>query len=126
MASNNGIAVVDVTSKELLNKPKEEYSSVDGLKFYENKLYGIVNGWGDNTQNGLYKFELHSTGTEIEKSKKLVEFTERFRIPTTFDISNGYIYFITNTQIDNLDGDTNKILDSNKLEPYTMMKIKAE
>ncbi|CAM3478588.1 hypothetical protein [Zobellia roscoffensis] len=126
MASNNGIAVVDIASKEVLNKPKEEYSSVDGLKFYENKLYGIVNGWGDTTQNGLFKFELNSTGTEILKSKKLMEFTERFRIPTTFDICNGYIYFIMNTQIDNLNGSTNKILYFNKLEPYRMMKIKAE
>ncbi|CAM4359525.1 hypothetical protein ZORO111903_15770 [Zobellia roscoffensis] len=99
---------------------------MDGLKFYENNLYGIVNGWGDTTQNGLFKLILNSTGTEILKSKKLMEFTERFRIPTTFDICNGYIYFIMNTQIDNLNGSTNKILDLNKLEPYRMMKIKAE
>ncbi|WP_194535576.1 SMP-30/gluconolactonase/LRE family protein [Zobellia nedashkovskayae] len=126
LASNNGIAIVDLSSKKLMNKPKEEYSSIDGLKYYKNNLYGIVNGWGEQSQNGLFKYELNSTGTEILKSKKLVEFTERFRIPTTFDICDGYIYFITNTQIDNLDGNTNKIIDTNKLEPYRMMKIKVE
>ena len=122
LASDNGIAVIETASKKLLNKPKEEYSSIDGLKYYKNNLYGIVNGWGEQSQNGLFKFELNSTGTEILKSKKLVEFTERFRIPTTFDICDGYIYFITNTQIDNLDGNTNEILDLNTLEPYRMMK----
>ncbi|WP_446053366.1 YncE family protein [Zobellia laminariae] len=122
LASDNGIAVLETASKKLLNKPKEEYSSIDGLKYYKNNLYGIVNGWGEQSQNGLFKFELNSTGTEILKSKKLVEFTERFRIPTTFDICDGYIYFITNTQIDNLDGNTNEILDLNTLEPYRMMK----
>lgn len=122
LASDNGVAVIETASKKLLNKPKEEYSSIDGLKYYKNNLYGIVNGWGEQSQNGLFKFELNSTGTEILKSKKLVEFTERFRIPTTFDICDGYIYFITNTQIDNLDGNTNEILDLNTLEPYRMMK----
>ncbi|MGP1990357.1 YncE family protein [Zobellia laminariae] len=122
LASDNGIAVIETASKKLLNKPKEEYSSIDGLKYYKNYLYGIVNGWGKQSQNGLFKFELNSTGTEILKSKKLVEFTERFRIPTTFDICDGYIYFITNTQIDNLDSNTNEILDLKTLEPYRMMK----
>ena len=126
LASDNGIAVIETASKKLLNKPKEEYSSIDGLKYYKNNLYGIVNGWGEQSQNGLFKFELNSTGTEILKSKKLVEFTERFRIPTTFDICDGYIYFITNTQIDNLDGNTNEILDLNTLEPYRMMKTPLE
>ncbi|WP_194549787.1 hypothetical protein [Zobellia nedashkovskayae] len=126
LASDNGVAVIETASKKLLNKPREEYSSIDGLKYYKNNLYGIVNGWGEQSQNGLFKFELNPTGTEVLKSKKIVEFTERFRIPTTFDICDGYIYFITNTQIDNLDGNTNKIIDTNKLEPYGMMKIKVE
>jgi len=126
LASNNGIAIVDLSSKELMNKPREEYSSIDGLKYHKNNLYGIVNGWDEQSQNGLFKFKLNPTGTEVLKSKKLTAFTKDFRIPTTFDICDGHIYFITNTQIDNLDGNTNKIIDTNKLEHYRMMKIKVE
>jgi len=126
LAPSNGICVVDTLSKKLLNKPKEAYSSIDGLKFHKNNLYGIVNGWGDNSQNGLFKFVLNKTGTEVLESEKLIEFTEDFKIPTTFDIFDGNIYFVINTQLNNFDGNTSKILDLKKLEPYKMMKTRAE
>lgn len=123
-ASNKGICIVEKSSKKIINQPKEEYSSIDGLKYYQDNLYGIVNGWVDNSQNGLFKFELNKAGTEILGKEKLIEFTEDFRIPTTFDILDGNIYFVINTQLDNFDGD--KILDLKKLEPYKMLKTRAE
>lgn len=126
LASNNGICVVETISKNIMNEPKDDYSSIDGLKFHENNLYGIVNGWGDNSQNGLFKFELNKTRTEILESEKIVEFTEDFKIPTTFDIFDGNIYFVINTQLDNFDGNTNKIVDLKKLESYKMMKTRTE
>ncbi|WP_438423282.1 hypothetical protein [Aquimarina macrocephali] len=126
LASNNGISIVETISKKIINKPKEGYSGIDGIKYHKNNLYGIVNGWRDKSQNGLFKFELNKIGTEILESKKIVEFTENFKIPTTFDIFDGNIYFVINTQIDNFDENTNEILDLKKLESYTMMKIKAE
>ncbi len=126
LASKNGICIVEIASKKILNEPKKDYSGIDGLKFYKNNLYGIVNGWVDKSKNGLFKFALNKNGTEILKSKKLIEFKENFKIPTTFDIFDGNIYFVINTQLDNFDGNTNKILDLKKLESYKMMKIKAE
>ena len=126
LASSKGICVVERTSKKLVNEPKEAYSSIDGLKFYKNNLYGIVNGWGDRSKNGLFKFKLNETGTEILESERLVEFTENFKIPTTFDIFDGNIYFVINTQLDNFDSNTNKVLDVKKLEPYTLMKTSVE
>lgn len=126
LASEKGICVLETVSKQIVNNPKEDYSSIDGLKFYKNNLYGIVNGWGDQSQNGLYKFALNKTQSEISESKKLIEFTENFRIPTTFDIYDGNIYFVINTQLDNFDGSTNKILDLNKLESYKMMKTRVD
>ncbi|WP_273567565.1 hypothetical protein [Maribacter halichondriae] len=123
-ASNNGICIVEKASKKIINQPKEEYSSIDGLKFYKDNLYGIVNGWGNISQNGLFKFELNKTGTEILGKEKIIAFTEDFKIPTTFDILDGNIYFVINTQLDNFDGE--KILDLKKLEPYKMLKTKME
>ena len=123
-ASNNGICVVEKASKKIVNQPKEEYSSIDGLKYYQDNLYGIVNAWGDNSLNGLYKFELNKAGTEILGKERLIEFTEQFKIPTTFDILDGNIYFVINTQLNNFDGE--KILDLKKLEPYKMLKTKAK
>ena len=126
LASSNGICVVETISKKIINEPKEDYSSIDGLKFHKNNLYGIVNGWSDKSQNGLFKFELNKTRTEILESEKIIEFTENFKIPTTFDIFDGNIYFVINTQLDNFDENTNKILDLKKLESYKMMKTRAE
>ncbi|MDB4292760.1 hypothetical protein N9954_05080 [Maribacter sp.] len=126
LAANNGICIVEKATKRIINEPKEDYSGIDGLKFYKNNLYGIVNGWGDNSQNGLFKFELNKARTEILERKKIVEFTEDFKIPTTFDIFDENIYFVINTQLDNFDEDTNKILDLKKLQAYKMMKTRAE
>ncbi|NAS32730.1 hypothetical protein GTQ40_17250 [Flavobacteriaceae bacterium R38] len=126
LASKKGICIVKTASKKLVNKPSEGYSGVDGLKFYKKNLYGIVNGWKNQSKNGLFKFTLNTTESEILESKKLIEFTENFNTPTTFDILNGDIYFIMNTQLNNFDEKTNKIIDVNKLEPYKMMKTKAE
>jgi hypothetical protein len=124
LASGKGVCVVEIISKKLINEPKEDYSSIDGIKFYKNNLYGIVNGWGDNSQNGLFKFELNKAGTEILESERIIEFTESFKIPTTFDMFGGNIYFVINTQLDNYDG--NKILDLKRLESYIMMKTQVD
>ncbi|WP_109301236.1 hypothetical protein [Aquimarina sp. AU474] len=126
LASSKGIRVVDIKSKKIMNKPKEDYSGIDGLKFYNNNLYGIVNAWRDKTKNGLFKFKLNNAGTEILENERIVEFTDSFKIPTTFDIFDGNIYFVINTQIDNFNENTNEILDLKKLESYKMMKIRIE
>ena len=127
LASAKGIRIVEVETKKVLNQANEEYRGIDGLKFYKNKLYGIVNIFSsDKSRNGLFKYELDKDGTEILNSKKIVEFNENFNIPTTFDLIDGDIYFVMNTQLDNLDEITNSILDLKKLEPYRLMKISVQ
>ncbi len=126
LASTKGICIVETSSRKLTNTPRKEHAGVDGLKFHENKLYAIVNARREQSQNGLFKFELNESGTEITASKKMVDFTEDFKIPTTFDMYDGNIYFVTNTQLDNFDENTKKILDLKKLESYKMMKIQVE
>lgn len=125
LASTSGIRIVEIESKRILNKSNKEHSGIDGLKFYNNSLYGIVNGFSDDIRNGLFKYDLSADGTKILGSEKLVEFNEDFNIPTTFDIANGYIYFVVNTQLDNLDEKSNDIINPDKLEAYRMLKIKV-
>ncbi|MDP5060486.1 MAG: hypothetical protein NWP64_01070, partial [Maribacter sp.] len=126
LATDRGIGVVDISSKKILNVPQDQFSSIDGLKFHQNNLYGIVNAWGDSTLNGLFKFNLNDNLTEVVSNDRLVEFTEEFIIPTTFDIFDGHIYFIMNTQLGNLDTNTNEIIDLSTLESYKMLKINIE
>jgi len=126
LASSKGICVVEIKSKKVINRPNEEYAGIDGLKFYKNNLYAIVNGWSDTSKNGLFKYELKKRGTEILKCQKLVKFTKKFRTPTTFDIFNDNIYFIRNTQLDNFDERTNGIIEAQKLESYKLLKTSIE
>lgn len=127
LATAKGIGIIDIKSKRIVNEPNETFSGIDGLKFYKNNLYGIVNIWvSDTSKNGLFKYVLNESGTEILKKQKIVEFTNDFNTPTTFDIVDGHIFFITNTQLDNYDGATNSVLDLDKLQSYRLMKIKVE
>lgn len=122
----NGIRIVDIQSAKVLNKPEKDYSGIDGMKFYNNSLIGIVNTRRDNDDNGLYRFYLNEEKTSIVRKEKIIPYTENFKIPTTFDIVNDYIYFVINSQLDNFDQESNQIIDINKLEPYVLMKKKIE
>ncbi len=127
LASRKGICIVDIESKQLVNKPEIEFFGVDGLKFYKNSLYGIVNVHvSDKSKNGLFKYELDKTGKGILNKRKLVEFTSEFNVPTTLDIMDGNIYFIANTQLNNFDEDTNKIIDLDKLQTYKLVQLELE
>ena len=96
------------------------------MKFYDNSLIGIVNARSDNNNNGMYRFYLNSEKTSIIRKEKLIPFGEKFKIPTTFDIVDGYIYFVINSQLDNFNQESNQVIDTNRLEPYYLMKKKIE
>jgi len=125
LASEKGIRIVDIETKEILN-PSNEYAGIDGLKFYENSLIGIVNIYRDESKNGVFRYYLNEEGTTITRKEKILAYTEKFQVPTTFDIFNGHLYFVINSQLDNLDQDTNQIVDEKKLKSYLLMKVKLE
>jgi SMP-30/Gluconolactonase/LRE-like region len=127
LASTKGIRIIDIKSKKVLNTVNKQLSGVDGLKFYKNNLFGIVNAWDSNSpQNGFFKFHLNEQGTAIMSNEKIISFGKEFKLPTTFDIFKGKIYFIINTQIDNFSETTNQVLDASKLEPYRLMRFDFE
>lgn len=122
----NGIRVVDITSKAILNQPSKGSRGIDGLKFYNNSLIGIINTRRENKENGVYRFFLNKEGTSIVRKEKLISFDERFKIPTTFEILENHIYFVMNSQLNNFNPDTNEIIDTGKLESYFLMKKKID
>ena len=127
VASRKGIRIIEIKTKKVINEPNDNYRGIDGLKFYENNLYGIVNGYAEESpKNGLFKYELNNASTEILDNKKLIKFTEKFIIPTTFDIFDKHIYFVINTQLDNFNEDTKKAINLNTLQPYQLMKTGME
>jgi hypothetical protein len=125
VASQKGIRVVDIQSKKILNQSNKSFAGIDGLKIYGNSLIGIVNAWRDDTKNGVFRYHLNDDGSSIIAKKKIIPFGENFKIPTTFDIVNDSIYFVINSQLDNL-GDDDQIIDSTTLEPYLLLKKKLD
>lgn len=119
-ASEKGIRVIDIQSREILNEAGRDNAGIDGLKYYRNSLFGMVNGWADVTKNGMHRFYLNDEGTAIVKKEKIIPYGENFQIPTTFDLVDNTLYFVINTQLDNLD-EGNKIVDPGKLKNYLLM-----
>ncbi len=123
VASQKGIRIIAIMSKKILNDPDLNLSGIDGLKFYKNSLIGIVNARKDAVKNGIFRYYLNEQGTSIIRSEKLVEASQT-HISTTFDILDNYMYYVSNTQLDQLNSLTNQIIDPEKLEPYVLMKRK--
>ncbi len=77
-------------------------------------------------KNGVFRYYFDDKRTTIIRKEKIVPFDSTFNIPTTFDIFDAHLYFIVNTQIDNINEETNRIIDTQKLESYILMKKKIE
>jgi hypothetical protein len=121
-SDKKGIRIVERQTKRIINQPNQDYAGIDGLKFYKNSLIGIVNGKkGD--ENGIYRYFLNKENTKITRKEKIFSFKDESKISTTFSISNSYMYFVLNTQIDNLDSESGQIIDEKKLEVYQLMKF---
>lgn len=126
LASNQkGIRIVDRRTKRIINNPNQDYTGIDGLKFYKNSLIGIVNA-KRGEMNGIFRYFLNKENTEITRKEKIFAFKDESKISTTLSISDGYMYFVLNTQIDNLDSESGKIIDEKKLETYQLMKFKID
>ena len=86
-------------------------------------MIGIVNAKkGD--ENGIYQYFLNKESTSITRKEKIFSFKDESKISTTFSISSDYMYFVLNTQVDNLDSETGQIIDENKLETYQLIRFR--
>ena len=122
VTSWNGIRIIDLESREILNEENEENQGIDGLKYYDNSLIGIINVWGNESpRNGMFRFELSDDGTQIVNKTKIIEFDERFGVSTTFSLLNNHVGFIMNTQLEYFDDSQNIITEPDSLEAYRLM-----
>lgn len=119
LASKEGIRIVDIQTRKILNQPNKEFSGIDGMKFYKNSLIGVV-------EKGVFRYYLNKNGTEIERKQEIILFDNTFKSPTTFDVLGNSIYFIKNTQLDNFNDSTNEVIDKNKLESLILLKKNIE
>ena len=125
-SENNGLRIVDIATKKILNKPSLETVGLDGIKFHDGKIYAIRNADKSIEKHRLMVISLTDNEEEIEKVDVLIEKHHFFNVPTTLDISDGYIYMIANSQMDNLNQLTNTIIDSTILTNTYILTIKCK
>lgn len=122
-SAKQGIRIMDVRTQKIMNEPND-YKGIDGMKYYQHSLIAIVNGNSDERSNGVYRYYLNEANTAIVGKKLLLAPGEDFVLPTTFAIVDGFMYFVIDSQLGNLDGDHNQIIDSTKLKTYTLLKFR--
>jgi WD40 repeat protein len=125
-SENNGLRIVDIATKKILNKPSLETVGLDGIKFHDGKIYAIRNTDKSIEKHKLMVISLTDNEEDIKKVDVLIEKHPSFNVPTTLDISEGYIYMIANSQMDNLNQLTNTIIDSTILTNTYILTIKCK
>jgi len=93
-------------------------AGVDGLYWHRGSLVAIQNGIGTPR---VTSFKLSPDGRRVTRVTVLEYRTTLTALPTTGAIRGSDFYFISNSQIDNLNGD--KILDPTRLEPVRIAVV---
>ena len=125
-SENNGLRIVDIATKKILNKPSLETVGLDGIKYNNGKIYAIRNADKSIEKHKLFVISLTDNEEDIKKVDVLIERHPLFNVPTTLDITDGYIYMIANSQMDNLNQLTNTIIDSTILTNTYILTIKCK
>ncbi len=115
----SGIRILDLDTKTLINQPND-IKGIDGMKFYNNSLIAVVNSRRDAKLNGVYRYFLNEDGSKIMSTEKLQSFSRMSDIPTTFDLHDNTMYFVEDSQLDNLDQENTSILNPSQLENYQL------
>lgn len=112
-----GLRIVDIATQTILNEKHKDTSEIgiDGLKYFDGHLFAIRNGGDDHSKHGLIKIVLSDNESQILRVEDVIINDPMMNVPTTFDIANGVIYLIANSQMDNLDQSLNEIIDTSAL-----------
>ena len=110
--------ISDSSSVDVSPGPHATLAGADGLYWYRRNLIAIQNGIGTPR---VAMFKLSSDGARVAHVTILEYRTTLSVLPTTGAIRGSDFYFISNSQLDNLNGE--KILDSTRLEPVRISVV---
>ena len=118
----NGIRIFDLTSGEFLNDidSTDATKGIDGLKYYNNTLIGVQNGYRDSIK--IVQFILDKEGKQIVDKNILDINNPHFNVPTTGVVVCDKYYCIANSQLPYLDQEKNEILDTTKLKETHILR----
>ena len=115
IADDFGLVRIDLAtnaSSEVSPGPRATLAGIDGLYYRKGTLIAVQNGIG---QPRIVAFRLNKNNSAVTQTTVLENRTGFTKLPTTGALRENDFYFITNSGIDNLDG--NRILDVTRLEP---------
>ncbi|WP_411030472.1 SMP-30/gluconolactonase/LRE family protein [Spongiimicrobium sp. 3-5] len=120
-----GLRIIDLKTKKVLNVKSEETRGIDGLKYHNGSLYAIKNA-GSKETHGIYRIALNEAHSEIKGIVPLLVNHPKMNLPTTFAISDGYLYILANSQLLNLNQDNYTLVDENNLTNTYILKLKID
>jgi hypothetical protein len=123
VAHFGGISVIDLNTRE--TKPMAAPETVplfgiDGLYFHENALIGVQNGIDADR---IVQFTLGNGGRAVTAMRVLENNHPGFNIPTTGVVAGKSFYYISNSQLLNLQPD-GTLKDPEKLKDVVVLKIR--
>jgi hypothetical protein len=105
---------VDLTSGQTHDVnpgPRSTLAGIDGLYWHSGRLIAIQNGIGSPR---VAAFHLSGDGLRVTQTTVLENRTNFCVLPTTGAIRGSDLFFIANSQIDNMNND--KVMDVTRLE----------
>lgn len=128
IASNdNGIRVLDIEKRVVTGGPDTTNNSkgIDGLKYYRNSLIGIQNDVRQRSDVKIARYFLDDSGSMITHMEIIDQDHPMFDIPTTFVISEDYLYCLANSQLANISSEYT-IRSEEALDDIVILKYKLD
>jgi len=99
-----GIRSYDLNAGQFLNGADTTpiTRGIDGLKWHLGSLIALRNGEMEPEKHALMRYQLTADGAKVESWDTLLIHHPAFNVPTTFDIVDGWVYCLANSQLDNL------------------------
>jgi DNA-binding beta-propeller fold protein YncE len=113
------IHLADGSSRDVEPGSHSTLAGIDGLYWHKGSLVAVQNGIGSPR---VVAFQLSKDGSRVVQTTVLENRSGLTVLPTTGAIRGDDFYFISNSQVDNLNGD--RIMDVTKLEPIRIAVVR--
>jgi hypothetical protein len=119
IATVNGIKLFDIKTKLLLAYSDTLTRGIDGLKYYNGKLYGLQNGQ-------LTAYQLDDKEENIISIQILIKTHYTFDVPTSLCITDDVIYVLANSQFGKRYRIENRLLNKAQLTNTYILTYKID
>ena len=122
VADDLGVVRVDLETGatiDLSPGSRSTLAGIDGLYWHKGSLIAVQNGIGSPR---IVAFRLSKDSSRVTQATVLENHTPFTTLPTTGAVHGSDFYFISNSQVDNLNGD--KVMDVTKLAPARIAVVR--